>query len=758
MSYRIKIDSTKCIHCRSCEASCSFGRYKAVAPARARIRTVSNESEGLAVPVVCEQCEDAPCAQVCPKGAITRNAKTGAYVIDNKLCIGCKLCAWACPYGNITYDEANQQILKCDLCDGNPRCVAACPTGALSFEGAPGKRRSTGSPEKPIFDFSKIVHSDTLSGWKGRYLLINLSDQTYEVKRTDMNLAEKFIGQRGLGERILLDHITPDTGPLSDENAIVLSTGPLTGIWGVSSNHFSVITKSPLTGTIAAAQSGGYFGSEIKYAGYDMIVIKGACKKPTYIYINGDNVIFSSASHIWGKNVHEATQTIISETDENAKVCCIGPAGENLVRFASVTNDLYWEASRADMGAVFGYKMLKAIAVRGIGEVHVADFENYKKMVNYMQDLLEEEGVSYMSAEDNSDLARIINEAGAMPIKNFGDISGEWNYVKSISQENVHNLFLKNRACFSCNIGCRMVSQLKDEVTQDLGEGPDYDALWSFGAQCGVSNLNTINKATFMCNILGLGTVSTGSTIGCAMEMFEKGIIDLDDTNGLELRFGNDDALLQAIIAIAYRRGFGAKLADGSFRLSTEYGHPELSMSTKKVEFFGIDPRASEIVALSYATSNRGGCHAWGDMNVAENAAERFFKPQHGEIVDSVIYAQDYTSCIDSLGMCQYPALFFDEDELAELLSLAVGLLFTGEDLLAAGERIWNMERDFNLSAGITSKDDTLPPRFFEEPLKTGAAKGKTVNLMGMLPAYYEQRGWDEMGVPKNETLKRLKL
>lgn len=597
-------------------------------------------------------------------------------------------------------------------------------------------------------------------GWCGKYLQVNLSSGKIEVKALDKELAREYIGQRGLGTRMIMEMMDPKVDPLSPENPIAFVTGPLTGVLGTSTGRFEVVTKSPLTGGMAGSNSGGYFGPELKYAGYDAVIITGKAEKPVYLWIYNDSVEIKDASNLWGLDVYETTERIKGETDEDAHVACIGPAGENLVKIACVMNDMHRAAGRSGVGAVMGSKNLKAVAVRGTGEIKVADPTGYMEIVAETRKALVGDGTSGgdLTIYGTPCLVSIVSESGGLPVNNHGKESGTWAGAPKINGDVLKEKFgVKNKGCFSCTVDCGRVTKVKEGPYKDYGEGPEYESIFALGAECGVTDLAPIAKAAFLCNQYGLDTISAGCTIACAMELYEKGIITKEEAQ-VPLNFGSGEAIVKMVEAMAKREGIGDKLAEGSYRLAEAYGHPELSMSVKKQEMAGYDARGAQGVGLGYATSNRGACHLRApfsdyelvyhtlDPNTTEGKAQACIEMQH------------FMGFVDSAGMCSFVTTQVNEEVMAKMLRAVTGEEYTGEKLLKIGERIWNLERLFNLKAGWTKEDDTLPKRMFEEPLVTGPSKGEVNRLHEMLPEYYRLRGWDENGVPTKEKLAELSL
>jgi len=598
-------------------------------------------------------------------------------------------------------------------------------------------------------------------GWTGTYLRINLSTGEVKRERTNMEDAKLFLGARGLASKILSDEIDAKIDPLSVENKLIFAPGPLSGTFAPSMGRYDVVTKGPLNGTIAASNSGGSFGPEVKFAGYDMLIIEGKAKTPVYIWIKDDKVEIRDAAGLWGKNVPDTTDAIRAVTDDEAKVACIGPAGEKKVLFACIMNEMQRAAGRSGVGAVMGSKNLKAIAVIGTKSVEVADPVAFEKAVMKARQMIQEHpvGGTGLRVYGTDVLVNILNSVGALPTRNFRD--GYFPTADKIGGESLSaNQLVRPKGCYSCIISCGRVTKVTNPKYAGEGEGPEYETAWGFGADCGIDNLDAITKANYICNELGMDTITCATTIACAMDMFEDGVITLKDTGGLELCFGNTDVMVKVVEMIGNRQGIGDKLAEGSFRFATKYGHPEYSMSIKKQEMPAYDPRAIQGIGLQFATTNRGGCHVRGYTISPEVLGVPVKMDQHATEGKPalVILFQNLTAALDSTGACLFTTFGIGADELAALMSAVSGIPYSTEEFMKAGDRVWNLERQFNLRAGLTAADDTLPERILKDPIKTGPSKGEVNHLDLMLPEYYKLRGWDEKGVPTADKLKELAL
>ncbi|MBN1966908.1 MAG: aldehyde ferredoxin oxidoreductase family protein [Anaerolineae bacterium] len=588
-----------------------------------------------------------------------------------------------------------------------------------------------------------------MNGWMGKILVVDLTSGSIAVEPLNMDMARQFIGGRGLGARLLWDLVGPEVDPLSPENVLIIATGPLTGTGFQTSNRFSISAKSPLTGTVLDANSGGTWGMRLKRSGFDLLILKGRAEHPVYLEIKPGKIALEGAAHLWGQTVPEAS-TALGHDKNKRNVLCIGPAGENLVLFAAIMNDVTRSAARGGLGAVMGSKNLKAIVVEGDERVDFDDKERFRFVQYEATKMLKANPITSQALPEfgTAVMMNIVNGIGGLPTRNFQQ--SHFEHAEAISGEALtEKLLVRNEACWACPIACTRVTKTSTRE----GEGPEYESTWSFGAACGIADLEAIAEANYLCNDLGLDTISTGATIACAMELTEKGFLDSD------LRFGRADLLAKTIADIAYRRDIGDDLAEGSFRLASKYGAPELSMSVKQMEMPAYDPRAMQGQGLLFATSNRGGCHMRGNMLGPEvlglpKLIDRF---QVQGKASFVILHQHSAAVLDSLIACKFANIAVAEEYFARALTALTGIAYPTGELLRTGERVWNMERLYNLREGFTRADDTLPPRLLNEPA-TGGSAGQVSHLAPMLAEYYRGRGWDENGVPKPKKLEELGL
>lgn len=614
--------------------------------------------------------------------------------------------------------------------------------------------------------------------WTKNVLRVNLTKGTCTPEPLNMGWAQQYLGQRGLATKYLVSEIDPKVDPLSPENKLILATGPLTGTAASTGGRYAAVTKGPLTGAIACSNSGGYFGSELKFAGWDMIILEGRSPKPVYLMIEDGDAKLLDASHLWGKTTWVTEEEIKKHhQDPQIRVASIGRAGENGVLFAGIVNDLHRAAGRSGVGAVMGSKNLKAVAVRGTraGAYGPADPEAFAKAVEAGKQALAANGVTGqgLPTYGTQVLVNVINEVGAFPTRNAQDI--QFESARSISGEAMHEKrptdgkanLVTNAACFGCTIACGRISKMdpghfavKDKPQyHGASGGVEYEAAWALGAANGVSDLEALTYANFLCNEDGFDPITFGTTVGAAMELYQLGILTKEEV-GIELEWGSAEALVKVAEWTARGEGFGKVIGLGSKRLCAKYGRPELSMSVKGQEFPAYDGRGLQGMALEYATSNRGACHVRGYMVSPEVLGIPVkMDPGATEGKAPMLKAfQDLTAVVDSAGICLFTTFAWGATDIQPQIQAACEGDWSVDKLLLMGERIWNLEREFNLAAGFTAKDDTLPPRMLNEPAKTGPQKGKVAELGKMMPEYYQVRGWTPEGVPTPETRSRLGL
>ena len=614
--------------------------------------------------------------------------------------------------------------------------------------------------------------------WSGNVLRVNLTKGTCTSEPLNMEWAREYIGQRGLATRYFVEEVDPKVDPLAPENHLIFATGPLTGTMASTGGRYSVITKGPLTGAIACSNSGGFLGAELRSAGWDMVILEGKSVKPVYLNIENDKAELLAADEIWGKSVWETDEILHKKhQDPQLRIAACGRAAETGCLYSAIVNDLHRAAGRSGVGAVMASKNLKALAVRGTKGVG-----NIKDPARFMQTTVEQKKVLADHAVTGEGLPtfgtqvlmNVINESGALPTRNMRE--SQFDGAHNISAEQMAeprksdgkpNL-TRNAACFACTIACGRISTIdkghftvenKPQYWGNSG-GLEYEAAWALGADTGVDDLDALTYANFICNEDGFDPITFGATVAAAMELFEIGAITTEHTGGVELKFGAAAALTWAAEKVATGEGFGADLALGSKRLCEKYGHPELSMTVKGQEFPAYDPRGIQGMGLAYATSNRGACHLRGYTVASEilGIPEKTDPLETDGKAGLVKAFQDVTAAWDSTGLCLFTSFAWTLDNVAPQMDAACEGEWTSDRLLEAGERIWNLERDFNAKAGFTAADDTLPPRLLEERAKTGPAEGKVTGLAEMLPEYYQERGWTADGQITDETRSRLGL
>lgn len=614
--------------------------------------------------------------------------------------------------------------------------------------------------------------------WTKKILRVNLTDGSCTAEPLDMQWANEYLGQRGLASKYLSEEVDPKCDPLGPDNKLIMATGPLTGTMASTAGRYSVITKSPLTGAIACSNSGGFLGAEFKNAGWDMLIFEGKSAEPVYLWLENDRAELRSAASIWGKSAWE-TDDILHQIhqDPQIRIACVGRTAEKGCLYSSVINDKHRAAGRSGVGSVMASKNLKAVAVRGtLGVGNIDDMPKFLQAVNDGKAVLAENAVTGegLPAYGTQVLMNVINGVGGLPARNMKDVGFEG--AENISGEAMHeprasdgkpNL-TTNAGCFGCTIACGRISTIdkghfsvenKPEYWGASG-GLEYEAAWALGADTGVDDLDALTYANFLCNEDGFDPITFGCTVAAAMELFEDGALTLEDTGGIDLRFGSAEAFVAATEALVSGEGFGKDLALGSKRLCEKYGRPELSMHVKGQEFPAYDPRGIQGIGLNYATSNRGACHVRGYTI----ASEILGIPVKTEQTDTdgkpelVKAFQDATALVDSAGLCLFTTFAWGMDNIAPQIDGACHGDWSVEKCLEVGERIWNLERQFNNDAGFTSDDDKLPKRLLEEAIKGGPTDGQVNRLGDMLPHYYEIRGWTEKGEITAETKQRLSL
>jgi aldehyde:ferredoxin oxidoreductase len=619
-------------------------------------------------------------------------------------------------------------------------------------------------------------------GYFGRMLRIDLSTRKMAEEVISDDFALKFLGGSGFAAHYVFNEINPDVDPLSRENKLIFAAGPFCGTSFPAGNRYAVASKSPLTGIWGHATASGFWGPELRFTGHDGIIIEGRADSPVYLYVTGNEKRILDARHLWGKMTSETQEIIRSDLgDKKVRVACIGPAGENLVRYACIINDKGCAAGRTGMGAVMGSKNLKAIAVRGDKRVPVASAKFNEDALNTFKAIREDALSSTPTATaffHNYGTAAIIPVAdsfGSLAIKNYS--LGKWKDLRRVDLEALRKVTTSVEYCYNCPLGCRRAVTIK-EGPYAVGEnvrGPEYETVGSFGTMCLLASIEAVCKCNQLCDEYGLDTMSCGSTIAFAMECYERGIISKITTGGIELTWGNADTIIEMIAKIAMRSGFGAILAEGSRAAARSIGKEAEGMTTtvKGLEAAMHDPRAEVALALQYAVVNRGACHlhsraediclywaaSYPEVTEYKKGTSHFIYEGKPKVV---AIGQDIAEIANGLGICHHPMTSPSDKwpqpvltTLAKHYTLLTGHETSVGDLMGAGERITNLERSFNILCGIRRTDDRLPKKFME-PKKEGAVAGRTSDVERMLDEYYNYRGWNPNGIPTREKLMDL--
>lgn len=618
-----------------------------------------------------------------------------------------------------------------------------------------------------------------MKGYVGKKLLrVDLTTKAIKEERLSDEILKDYIGGSGLGAKLLFDEVPPGTNPLNPDNKLYLLTGPVTGTGWPTSGRSCFVTKAPLTDIWGESHVGGFLGPELKYAGFDAVVIEGTSEKPVYIYINYGSADIHDASHLWGCDTHETSTTLLKETHRDAQLAVIGPAGEKLVRFAAIIVNYARAAGRTGMGAVMGSKKLKAIAVKGTGPIEVADMKNFRELMHTAhQRVITNPQAMDLRKYGTPLLVAFKSEIGELVTKNHqtGIFSEAEKFMADTLRE---NYWTKTRACAYCSVGCKKEYEVEEGQFPCRAEGPEYEAIYSFGTNCWNSDFGSVLQANLLSNKYGLDSISAGCVISFAMELWERGLITKEDTDGLELYWGNASAIVTLVHKIATREGFGDFLAEGSWRAAEEIGQgaDQSTVTVKKMEISGQDGRTHRSMALGHATAARGGDHLRNlitidQLGYQDIAAARFGADKLPEICDpysethkalATKITEDIYALRDTLLVCWYtcswPPIFWLDDFGPALVAVTGESTFGNkENLVRIAERIVTLKRAFNVREGANRTDDQLPDRFFS-PMPEGPGKGQVVNLDIMLNEYYKLRGWDENGIPTKDTLVQLGL
>jgi len=606
-----------------------------------------------------------------------------------------------------------------------------------------------------------------LFAYAGRILRIHLSSGAHRTEPLNEEIAKKYVGGIGLGMRLLIDNSKPDVDPFSPENPLILATGPLSGTMApTGGNGHAFVSKSPLTGGVGEAKSHGFFGAELKRAGYDAVVFEGRSEKPVYVWIDDDNIQLLNAKHLWGKSPAETEDTIKDELgDYYIRVAAIGPAGEKLSRVACILNDHTRAAGRTGLGAVMGSKNLKAIAVRGTKDVNVAKPEEFLEFVKVIHERMKGPATSKYRTLGTPQNVLVHNSLGALPTRNFSNATFEG--AEKVSGEYLNERFVaKIIGCSSCAMRCEHIALVPEGPYKGTSTRVEYEPLWAFGPHCGVDRLDAIIKAMDLCNYYGLDSLSTGNIVGFAMDCYEHGILTKEDTGGIDLRFGNAEAMVEIVKKIGSREGVGDILAEGAKRAAEKIGKgaEKYANHIKGLEMTGYDIRGLKTAAVGYAVSFRGADHnRHGAYGLDLGGKVNRFKYEKGRS-RMVTEIEDLYTLIDSLIVCKFSRGVYYENfsDLAKYYTLATGIEVTPQEMKITGERINTLGRLFNIREGLTRKDDHLPAKVMSTPIPDDTVSKRSFitqeELDFMLDDYYSCRGWTREGVPTLEKLKEIGL
>jgi aldehyde:ferredoxin oxidoreductase len=614
----------------------------------------------------------------------------------------------------------------------------------------------------------------TAGGYKGRVLYIDLSEGSFKTKEIEEQDARTFLGGSGLGAKLLFDEMDPKLDPFDPGSVIIFATGPLVGLPFSYCARYVVCGKSPATGGWGEAHAAGYWGPELKAAGFDGLVIKGKAQNPTFLFINDGHGEIRDAKHLWRKDTFETERMIREELqDKNIRVLSIGEAGERLSKMAAIMSDGGRAAARQGLGALMGAKNFKAIALRGSDRsIKVNDAERFEEFKREGNQAIKENPTAKMLHDFGTGwVVPALTDFGDVPTKNWR-IGSPKEFVEKLSGQVMAHKYLSGQYhCRSCIVGCGRIAEVKEGIYKTPNSmGPEYETIAAFGQNCMNEDLESVIKMNYLSNAYGLDTISAGSVIAFAMECYEKGFLTKKDTDGIELTWGNPKAIFDVLEKIRKREGIGDLLADGVKVASEKIGRgsDQFAVHVKGLELPMHDPRAFASWAIAFATANRGACHnqaitygiergvTYPDIGI-DKSLDRFASDESKSRITKIM--QDFYSILESLVVCKF-VLYggLRLTHLTKLLNAVTGWDTDIEELMKTGERLYNLNRIFNVKCGMSRKDDTIPWRIANEPFTEGGAKGHLPALEKMLEPYYEMRGWDKKGVPKKETLRGLSL
>jgi aldehyde:ferredoxin oxidoreductase len=615
-------------------------------------------------------------------------------------------------------------------------------------------------------------------GVGGNIIWVDLTTRSIKKQPIDEEMVRKYLLGAGYLSRVLFDMIPADTDPLGEKNILGFATGLLTASMFPQSSRHVIAALSPLTNVWGESHAAGFWGPELKLAGYDAIMFTGVSSEPVYLHIEDASVDLLDASHLWGKDVFETDDILRKTHGKKCRVLSIGQAGENLVRFAAIMNDRDRASARSGLGAVMGSKKLKAVSVKGTGKIEVADPKNYLKQMDKFYDRMMSNAFTPGRVKyGTTNLIELMHHIGRLPSYNMRQ--GVFDGYDKISGEAINEKYLvKARSDWSCLQRCGRYTAVRSGPYSFEGGAPEFETQSSMGSRCGNDNLESVLFGHHLANQYGMDTISLGGTISWAMEAWDEGLITAEDTGGIDLSWGNDDTIVKLTKMIALREGFGDILAEGSQRAAQRIGRgtDKFVMTVKKQEIAGQEPRAQKSMGLAAVTAARGADHLYAfpvldEAGFDDDIKKRFGEEYLPEMADRlnpkykgimVKECEDFMVMVESVGLCKYgtqipPEFYYDDVALA--LRVHNGLDLTAADLQTIGERIVNLNRLFNARFGVTRKDDCLPDRLTKEKAPLGPSAGEVVELDQMLDEYYSVRGWDQItGLPLKETLKRLEL
>lgn len=598
--------------------------------------------------------------------------------------------------------------------------------------------------------------TEYMNGYNNIGLDVNLSSGQLQTFDIPDDIIQTTLGGRGIGVHYFVRDVAPTIDPLSEDNRIVIATGGLAGSIAPTGGRFSVTFKSPLTGTISSSNSGGFWGIGLMRTGYDLLIIRGKAAVPVYLQVTDEKVELIECPDLWGTSVPTMTNAMRKKHGTGVRVLGIGSAGEKKVRFAAMMNDYHRAVGRGGPGAVMGSKNLKAIVVHGNKKFEPVDKVLYETGVYQANKLLRSMPVTAKALPElgTAGLVKLVDSHNMLPHRNFQDVTHQSEDIDLISGEHLRKKILTSgRGCFNCRIRCGRLTQ----VAERKGEGPEFETIALLGANLEVYDIEEVALANYVCNETGMDTISLGGTVGLAMELYEKGILDSESIGGLNLKFGTRSVLENLARLTSEREGLGDLLAEGSLRLGQRFNVPELSMSVKGLELPGYDPRGSLLQALGYTTASRGGCHLKGGYAITlgffggSREVDRFLVDT---VAGHIVNEQDSGCVADALGVCRFTFFSMGENELARIYAGYTGVDTSPGHLKSIAKHIIDMERRYNMAAGFTMEDDTLPQRFFTEPVEIDGVS-RHINwddFTRMLGKYYEIRKWDKTGNPPEVT------